>query len=452
MHALIPAASQRARVDALVHPGVRAVGWVDLLVEIPNPPFGRVRAATSRPSRAASRPRGARDAPLASRSTRSKLDVLSSMGAIVASPEDAPSRRANDAPDDVEDSESDDDDDDDRRGENVSELERRVEAVITRLRRDGPTLVFEKTTQKHRVTAELVSLVPSARAPAIVPRGSVRGLSAPTRSSMDSPAYAASWHQEPLMLRTRRDARGRRRAESPSETQTARKRRLGEPLDAEAVHNAPPASASPTRRWRTRRLAGDDLERRFSAKTSPPEEAALDKHARLLLWAQRVAAEKEDEESDEEGDSAAGAGDGSEPSEADVAVPTREVPRERPEGAVEKGGAWGEDAGDGPAAPGAESESYAGRVRLTVDWRGRTRVRSGHRPRRRRASRFLSSPARRARRSSRASSRCPSASATPPRTRSSAGATTSSRPGRPCTRSASAPTGVWTRARRRRRT
>ena len=165
-------------------------------------------------------PRGARDAPLASRSTRSKLDVLSSMGAIVASPEDAPSRRANDAPDDVEDSESDDDDDDDRRGENVSELERRVEAVITRLRRDGPTLVFEKTTQKHRVTAELVSLVPSARAPAIVPRGSVRGLSAPTRSSMDSPAYAASWHQEPLMLRTRRDARGRRRAESPSETQT----------------------------------------------------------------------------------------------------------------------------------------------------------------------------------------------------------------------------------------
>ena len=54
-------------------------------------------------------PRGARDAPLASRSTRSKLDVLSSMGAIVASPEDAPSRRANDAPDDVEDSESDDD-------------------------------------------------------------------------------------------------------------------------------------------------------------------------------------------------------------------------------------------------------------------------------------------------------------------------------------------------------
>ena len=326
-------------------------------------------------------PRGARDAPLASTSTRSKLDVLSSMGAIVASPEDAPSRRANDAPDDVEDSESDDDDDDDdRRGENVSELERRVEAVITRLRRDGPTLVFEKTTQKHRVTAELVSLVPSARAPAIVPRGSVRGLSAPTRSSMDSPAYAASWHQEPLMLRTRRDARGRRRAESPSETQTARKRRLGEPLDAEAVHNAPPASASPTRRWRTRRLAGDDLERRFSAKTSPPEEAALDKHARLLLWAQRVAAEKEDEESDEEGDSAAGAGDGSEPSEADVAVPTREVPRERPEGAVEKGGAWGEDAGDGPAAPGAESESYAGRVRLTVDWRGRTRVRSGHRP------------------------------------------------------------------------
>ena len=71
---------------------------------------------------------------------------------------------------------------------------------------------------------------------------------------------------------------------------------------------------------------------------------------RMELWAQRVAAEKEDEESDEEGDSAAGAGDGSEPSEADVAVPTREVPRERPEGAVEKGGAWGEDAGDGPAA------------------------------------------------------------------------------------------------------
>ena len=183
------------------------------------------------------------------------------------------------------------------------------------------------------------------------------------------------------MLRTRRDARGRRRAESPSETQTARKRGLGEPLDAEAVHNAPPASASPTRRWRTRRLAGDDLERRFSAKTSPPEEAALDKHARLLLWAQRVAAEKEDEESDEEGDSAAGAGDGSEPSEADVAVPTREVPRERPEGAVEKGGAWGEDAGTWPAAPGAESESYAGRVRLTVDWRGRTRVRARPPPR-----------------------------------------------------------------------
>lgn len=222
----------------------------------------------------------------------------------------------------------------------------------------------------------------------MIPKGTIRGLSQPVRLSLDSKGMLAHWSGIRLKAPAQKGERAPRppnkrpttvkeREMKAQKTREKRamnaKRKLAGDAGAEASGSKRAKTQthpeSPCRRWRTRgvatsRKAADASETVANGdhRTSD-DDFALELHGRQLLWAQHIAATSgpQSSENSENND------DDAEPEpspEDDKDITTMEPP-------------------DGVGKSTAETttvEKDGGYVRLTVDWRARTRVRSSLQP------------------------------------------------------------------------
>ena len=243
------------------------------------------------------------------------------------------------------------------------------------------------TRHAHPTRPPQTRLLPRVEGPAVILKGTVRGLSRPVRLSLDSKGMLAHWSG----IRLKAPARKRARAPRPpnilpttvkERERTARKtrgkravhvkRKLAGDAGAEASGSRRATTRtqpeSPGRRWRARGSAtkrkaasASDTVANGDHRTSE-DDFALELHGRQLLWAQHIAAISAPEsfESSENNDDAE-----PEPSPEDNEDITTVEP---PDGVGES------------TAKTSTVEKDGHYVRLTVDWRARTRVRSSLQP------------------------------------------------------------------------
>ena len=249
-----------------------------------------------------------------------------------------------------------------------------LEELIARLHARGPEFVRPKTTQKHQDIHSLVAAAPRARRPEIVPPGSVPGLLDPVLCGLLSEGLQAqreglSWMKPPGpkgVAERGADAKGKRRADEERSE------------EVETTRQARPKK----RKWRKAEEGAEvevkALQDRLVHASRPLTQAERERRGREVRFVQRLAARRDAEASDDDDDATDDASDVA----ATASVPNfpsfashREEENEERLAIV----------GDGPDVarnpePEPREALRAGRVRLTVCWRARTRARSSAQP------------------------------------------------------------------------
>lgn len=254
---------------------------------------------------------------------------------------------------------------------------RELETLIARLHARGAEFVRPKTTQKHRDVHSLVAAAPRASRPTIVLPGSLPGLPDPVLCSLHSEGLQAqreglSWMKPP----------GPSGGAAERRDDAKRKRRAGE---ARSDEDEATRKTRQKRRERRERREAEAYQDRIANASRPLTAADRERRGREVQYAQRLAARRDAEASDADdaaGDASDVAATASRPTSPPSASDDRQTEKgDGSTGATMAGTRRTDDRTKTSERDPKEAPSLvAGRVRLTVCWRARTRARSGAQP------------------------------------------------------------------------
>ena len=254
---------------------------------------------------------------------------------------------------------------------------RELETLIARLHARGAEFVRPKTTQKHRDVHSLVAAAPRASRPTIVLPGSLPGLPDPVLCSLHSEGLQAqreglSWMKPP----------GPSGGAAERRDDAKRKRRAGE---ARSDEDEATRKTRQKRRERRERREAEAYQDRIANASRPLTAADRERRGREVQYAQRLAARRDAEASDADdaaGDASDVAATASRPTSPPSASDDRQTEKgDGSTGATMAGTRRTDDRTKTSERDPKEAPSLvAGRVRLTVCWRARTRARSSAQP------------------------------------------------------------------------